>query len=286
VKSRALFFSAIAGNNEAFMMLSIPADLSRTRILVTNDDGVQARGLRVLAQIARALSDDVWVVAPEVEQSGAGHSLSLHQPIRVRKISARRYAISGTPTDCVLLAAMEIIPRRKPIGLVLSGINRGLNVAEDVTYSGTVAAAMEGTLLEIPSLAFSLQWHEREALHWDTAAHYARQAVEMLRGFRMDTASFVSVNIPHLPVEAVLGVALARQGRRRIADKLERRLDPKGRPYYWIGSPNVERIEQAQDTDDALVAAGYVAVTPLSLDLTNREMLHALRRHAGERVAP
>src|SRR5262247_4073995 len=135
-------------------MLDAPLDLARARILVTNDDGINAPGLKVLEKVARALSRDVWVVAPEIEQSGAGHSLTLRRPLQVRKIAERRFAVDGTPTDCVLLAVNRLIDGKKP-DLVLSGVNRGANLGEDVTYSGTIAAAMEATLLDIPAIAFS-----------------------------------------------------------------------------------------------------------------------------------
>ncbi|MGB1540574.1 MAG: serine--tRNA ligase, partial [Rickettsiales bacterium] len=141
----------------AWQFLNFPEDLKDARILVTNDDGINAPGLKVMEAIAKQLSKDVWVVAPELEQSGAGHSLTLQEPLRIRRISAKRFAVNGTPTDCALLAIKSIIPRkRKPVHLVLSGVNNGANLAEDVTYSGTIAAAMEGTLLEVPSIAFSL----------------------------------------------------------------------------------------------------------------------------------
>lgn len=266
------------------MMLPIPKDLSNTRILVTNDDGVGAAGIGVLTAIAKSLSKDVWVVAPEVEQSGAGHSLTLHQPLRVRKLSPRRFAVSGTPTDCVLLATMEIIPKRKPAQLILSGINRGLNVAEDVTYSGTIAAAMEGALLDYPCIAFSQQQVEEEPVHWSTGEFYAKKVIEALRGYSLPSANFISVNIPHLAPEKVKGIALATQGRRIIKEKLDGRLDPKGRPYYWIGGPKFDELKDAPGTDHTLIQQGYVTVSPLTLDLTNREMMKTLSKHLGKSV--
>ena len=142
------------------------------RILVSNDDGIRARGLKVLEAIAKELSDDVWVVAPETEQSGAGHSLTLHRPVRVRRISARRLAIDGTPTDCVLLAINTLIPGPPP-DLVLSGVNRGSNVADDVTYSGTIAAAMEATILGVPAIALSQEYGDPARVKWGTVRHHA-----------------------------------------------------------------------------------------------------------------
>lgn len=263
-------------------MLHIPQDLRTTRILVTNDDGIDAAGLTMLTSVAKRLSRDVWVVAPETERSGAGHSLTLHRPLRVRKLGARRFAVSGTPTDCVLLAAMEIVPRRKPVGLILSGINRGLNVAEDVTYSGTIAAAMEGALLDYPAVAFSQRRHDTEPMRWDTGGHYAEAVMRALAGFSFPSANFISVNVPHLSVGEVKGIATARQGRRKIEEKLDARIDPQGRPYYWIGGPRFDTLHDAPGTDHALVKAGYVTVTPLSLDLTNAEMLAGMKKHLGK----
>ncbi len=267
------------------MKLRIPKDLSNARILVTNDDGVSAAGIGILTAVAKSFSKDVWVVAPEVEQSGAGHSLTLHQPLRVRKLGPKRFAVSGTPTDCVLLATMEIIPKRKPATLILSGINRGLNVAEDVTYSGTIAAAMEGALLDYPCIAFSQQQHEEEPMLWDTGEIFARKVIEALQGFSMPQANLISVNIPHRAEGKVKGIALAHQGRRIIGEKLDGRLDPKGRPYYWIGGPKFEDLEDAPGTDHAFIKEGYVTVTPLMLDLTNREIMEKMRQHMGKAVA-
>lgn len=266
------------------MKLQIPKDLGNARILVTNDDGIGAAGIGILTAVAKTLSRDVWVVAPEVEQSGAGHSLTLHQPLRVRKLGPKRFAVSGTPTDCVLLATMEIIPKRKPPALILSGINRGLNVAEDVTYSGTIAAAMEGALLNYPCIAFSQQQHESEPMLWETGADIAGAVIGSLRGFALPEANFISVNIPHCTRQQVKGIRLAAQGRRIIAEKLDGRLDPKGRPYYWIGGPKFEDLEDAPGTDHAFIKEGYATITPLTLDLTNRDMMEKMKKHMGKDV--
>ncbi len=266
------------------MKLHIPKDLSKARILVTNDDGISAAGIGILTAVAKSFSNDVWVVAPEVEQSGAGHSLTLHQPLRVRKLGSKKFAVSGTPTDCVLLATMEIIPKRKPVDIIVSGINRGLNVAEDVTYSGTIAAAMEGALLNYPSIAFSQQQHDSEPMLWETGEEYARRILESLCGLSLPEANFISVNIPHRPVGKVKGIRLAQQGRRIISEKLDGRLDPKGRPYYWIGGPKFDDLEDAPGTDHALIKEGYATITPLTLDLTNREMIDKMKKHMGKVV--
>jgi 5'-nucleotidase len=265
-------------------MLTFPADLAHTRVLVTNDDGLGAEGIVVLEAIARSFSDDVWVVAPAHEQSGAGHSLTLHLPLRVEQRGDRHFAVSGTPTDAVLLATKEIIPNDKPVGLVLSGINRGCNIAEDVTYSGTIAGAMEGTLLGIPSVAFSQtiisQQHQGE-VHWATSEHYVAQVIASLRGLDVPRGVFVSVNMPPLPVDEVKGVVVAPQGRRKLAEKLDKRYDPKGKPYYWIGGGGIGGQDEVVGSDHDYIQQGYVTVTPYNMDLTAYSVMDRLKAQVG-----
>lgn len=257
-------------------MLQFPKNLSETRILVTNDDGIHAPGIGILTKIAKSLSNDVWVVAPELEQSGAGHSLTLHMPLRVRKLGARKFAVSGTPTDCVLLGVKEIV-KKKPVGLVLSGINRSSNVAEDVTYSGTIAAAMEGTLLDIPSIAVSQAISDMEPVFWETAEYHLPRILKALQGYQFPDANLLSVNLPHLPPKKVRGIEIAPQGRRKIADKLDGRVDPKGRPYYWIGGTGYDGISGDPGMDYTLLSQGHITITPLHLDLTNAKMMQDLK---------
>lgn len=258
------------------------------RILVTNDDGIHADGLAVLEGIARTLSDDVWVVAPETEQSGAGHSLTMHQPLRMRRIDDRRYAVSGTPTDCVLMAVLQIIDGPRP-DLILSGINRGLNVAEDVTYSGTIAAAMEGTLLDIPSIAFSTLVKDPEAIEWDAATHFAPSLIERLFKVGWPKGNLINVNFPGLPAHLVQGIKLCPQGRRKIGEKLHKHFDPKGRPYFWIGGPGDEPYDDLPGADYMQLHKGFITVTPLCMDLTNYRFLEELRErldvHATDHAA-
>ncbi len=263
-------------------MLQIPSSLSSMRILVTNDDGIHADGLKVLTRVARHFSDDVWVVAPEVEQSGAGHSLTLHQPLRVRRAAPRRYAVNGTPTDCVLLATKEIIPQKKPVDLVLSGVNRGMNVAEDVTYSGTLAAAMEATLLDIPAIGFSLATKEREIVHWETAEHFAVKVIEQLQGLIMPKGNFLSVNFPHCGIAEAKEIRVAPQGRRKIAEKMEARLDPKGRPYFWIGGGGFAEIDDVAGSDHEWLKNNHVTITPLNMDLTNHNLIGLLEQRVAD----
>lgn len=262
------------------------------RILVTNDDSIHAEGIRVLEEIARELSDDVWVVAPETEQSGAGHSLTMHEPLRLRQIAPRHFAIAGTPTDSVLMAVMQIMPDRRP-DLVLSGINWGMNVAEDVTYSGTIAAAMEGTLLEIPSVALSThltpkdpsrqqppQLGEPERMaHWETPRRFAPDLIRRLLKIGWPEGNLMNINFPALGPDAISGIRVCPQGRRKIPEKLEKRHDPKGRPYYWIGGPSLEPFDDKPGADYMLLQKGYITVTPLQLDLTNYQALETIREH-------
>src|SRR5437773_5276184 len=166
------------------------------RILVTNDDGINAPGLKVLEKIARQLSRDVWVVAPEVEQSGAAHSLTLRRPLQIRRVSPRRFAVDGTPTDCVLLAVNRLVEGRRP-DLVLSGVNRGSNLGEDVTYSGTIAAAMEGTLLNLPSIALSQTYQDRDTVSWDTALRHGTALIRRLCAIGWPQDVLINVNFPN-----------------------------------------------------------------------------------------
>lgn len=255
------------------------------RILVTNDDGIHAEGLKVLEAIAREFSDDVWVVAPETEQSGAGHSLTMHQPLRMRRIDDRHYAVNGTPTDCVLMAVMQIIEGKRP-DLLLSGINLGLNVAEDVTYSGTIAAAMEGTLLDIPSIAFSTRIKADEAPEWDAPRHYAPSVIRTLLDANWSKGNLMNVNFPGIPLAQVQGIKICPQGRRKIAEKLHKHTDPKGRPYFWIGGPGDTPYDDLPGADYMQLHKGFVTVTPLCMDMTNYKLLEDVRERFEAHKSP
>jgi 5'-nucleotidase len=241
------------------------------RILLTNDDGVNATGLKVLEGIARRFSDDIWVVAPTEEQSGAGHSLTLTQPVRLRKLGERRFCVTGTPTDSVMMAIAHIM-KDSPPDLVLSGVNRGANLGEDVTYSGTVSAAMEGALAGIPSIALS-QSYAREGMG-DTvpfagAEGWAEQVLRPLLATPMEKRTLVNINFPALAPEAIKGVRVTQQGLRDYGRlRIEERTDPRGYQYFWFGlGPMLET--PGHSTDLEAVADGYVSVTPLHLDLTH-----------------
>ncbi|MFW5679460.1 MAG: 5'/3'-nucleotidase SurE [Pseudomonadota bacterium] len=243
------------------------------RILVTNDDGVYAPGLEVLERVARELADDVWTVAPEVNHSGAGHSLTIKRPLRVNELSEKRYAVDGTPTDCVLLALQSIVPR--PVDLVLSGVNRGGNLGEDLTYSGTVAAAMEATLLDVPAIAMSQCFRNGHPVKWATAERHAPDVIRRLVRAGWSKGVLINVNFPDRVASAVQGMQVARQGRSKLGDHLIERIDPRGEPYIWIGGLKYEEGDDT-GTDRAAVRAGAIAVTPVHLDMTHHAELARL----------
>ena len=259
------------------------------RILLTNDDGINARGLDLLENVARRFSDDIWLVAPTEEQSGAGHSLTLTQPVRVRRHDARRFSVTGTPTDAVMMA-LAYIMKDSPPDLILSGINRGANLAEDVTYSGTVSAAMEGALAGVRSIALS-QSYSREGMGdtvpFAAAEAWAEKVLAPLIGLEMAPGTLINVNFPALPAEQIKGIRVCRQGIRDYGRlRIVERTDPRGYDYFWFGlAPVVET--PGHSTDLEVVADGYVSVTPLHLDLTHDPSLDGLRqRFEQERQEP
>ena len=246
------------------------------RILLSNDDGIYAPGLKTLEKIARELSDDVWVVAPELDQSGASHSLTLRDPLRIREISSRRFAISGTPTDCVMIATNHIL-KGSPPSLVLSGVNNGSNMAEDITYSGTVAAAMEAALLGIPAIALSMVTAHTHPAKWSTAEHYAPDIIRRLLKIKFQDNIFININFPDLIASSVKGIAITNQGQRRLEGNLEEHVDPRGRQYYWIGAIHYDGSGD-EGTDLKANSNGLISVTPLSLDFTHRDTMKQLER--------
>jgi 5'/3'-nucleotidase len=248
------------------------------RILITNDDGIHAPGLGVLEKIARALSDDVWVVAPESDQSGVSHSLSLNDPLRLREIGSRRFAVKGTPTDCVIMGARYIVKDGGP-DLVLSGVNRGQNAAEDVTYSGTIAGAMEGTILGIPSIALSQAYgaETRQNPHWETAIHYGPDLIRRMLAEGIPRDVLVNVNFPDCSPDAVKGVAVTTQGKRdQELLRIEARHDGRGNPYYWLAFARRTRFNERNGTDLSAIADNSIAITPLRLNLTDEPFMTRL----------
>ena len=253
------------------------------RILITNDDGIHADGLDVCAEIGRALSDDVWVIAPEFDQSGVSHSLSLNYPLRLREIGERRFAVKGTPTDCVIMGAKHILKDKRPT-LVLSGVNRGRNTGEDVIYSGTVAGALEGTILGIPSVALSQSYNSRsnQPPYWETALRYGPDIVRRVMEAGIPEDVLVNVNFPNCPPDAVTGIAVASQGRHHQERlRIEQRNDGRGNAYYWIAYVPNRGHRGGASTDVAVLGDNRIAVTPLRLDMTDEPFMSRLAELFG-----
>jgi 5'/3'-nucleotidase len=250
------------------------------RILITNDDGINARGLEILKAIALGISPDVWTVAPETNQSGTSHSMTLHTPLRQRKLDERTYAIAGTPTDCVIMAVRHIL-KQQPPDLILSGVNHGSNLAEDTTYSGTVAAAMEGALLGIPSIALSLMMGFEEGARraiWDTPLAHAPSLIKKLLEEKWDAKTLININFPDAEPDEIKGVAVTSQGvRDQALLDIDSRTDPWGTPYFWFGFER-RKSTLVPGTDLAAIAEGKISVTPLSVDLTDHGALKSLGR--------
>ncbi len=248
------------------------------RILITNDDGIHAPGLAVLERIARTLSDDIFVVAPESDQSGVSHSLTINDPLRLRKISGRHFAVKGTPTDCVIMGVRRLLDGAAP-DLVLSGVNNGQNIAEDMTYSGTVAGALEGACLGLPSIALSQAYGPvgHDEAFWECAETHAPELISKIIGAGIPQGIVINVNFPACPPEAVQGVAVTVQGRRDAQTvTVEERADGRGKPYFWISVARGETT-LAPGTDLAALAQNKISVTPLKLDLTGE---HAITHFA------
>jgi len=249
--------------------------ISTRRILISNDDGIGAPGLAVLERVARQFSDDVWVIAPETEQSGAGHSLTLTKPIRIRKLDEKRWAVGGTPTDCVMMAVNKIMPDQLPT-LILSGINRGGNLAEDVTYSGTVSVAMEGALAGIPSIALSQCIRPEQSTKWATAEKFAPEVIQSIIKYDWPKDVLMNVNFPAFPPDEIKGIKVTEQGRREmIGNNVEERVDPRGFRYYWFGLGREVGVPGHQQ-DIKSVREKWISVTPLQLDLTHHGAREAM----------
>jgi 5'-nucleotidase len=249
------------------------------RILITNDDGIDSSGLHALREIALQLSDDVWVVAPETNQSGASHSLSLHEPLRMRKIDERAFAVRGTPTDSVIMGVRHVL-KEMPPQLVLSGVNRGSNMAEDVTYSGTIAGAFEGTILGIRSVALSqgFGFESGRTVRWQTALAHGPGLLRKLLALEWPPSTVMNVNFPDREPDDVAGTMVTVQGRRDPGLlTIDERRDTWGNPYYWLAFER-RRSNAAEGTDLAAVYAGYISVTPLFLDLTHQGLRPELER--------
>lgn len=246
------------------------------RILLTNDDGIHARGLVSLEKIARELSDDVWVVAPESDQSGLAHSLTLNDPLRLREIDEKKFALKGTPTDCVIMGIRELMD--SPPDLVLSGVNSGQNIGDDVTYSGTVAGAMEGTLLGIRSIALSQAYNWADgmrAVPWEVCEAHGATIINKLLETDFPEKSFVNVNFPNCGIDEVSGVEATRQGVFTYGLSMEKRHDGRGFPYYWLRFGR-DIPDQKPHADITALQENRISVSALQLDLTHEAFRSSL----------
>jgi 5'-nucleotidase len=253
------------------------------RILITNDDGIHAEGLNVCEKIARSLSDDVWIVAPEFDQSGVAHSLTLNDPLRLRQIEERRFAVRGTPTDCIIMGARHVLKGKTP-DLVLSGVNRGRNAGEDVIYSGTIAGAVEAAMLGIPSLALSQSYKSRsnQPTYWETGLRFGPDIIRRVLAEGIPRDVLVNVNFPDCRPDEVKGIAVTAQGRRgQERLHVDERADGRGNPYYWIAYVRQQFVPAADGTDLAALDHCRVAVTPLKLDMTDDPFLARLEKLFG-----
>lgn len=251
------------------------------RILLTNDDGIHAEGLAVLERIARQISDDVWVVAPETDQSGLAHSLTLSEPLRLRQIDERHFALRGTPTDCVIMGVRHVLPEAPD--LILSGVNSGANMADDVTYSGTVAGAMEGTLLGVKSIALSQEYEyeaDRRVVPWETAEAHAPAFIKQLIEAGWPEGVLLNINFPNCDPDDVKGTRVTAQGKLSHDARLDERRDGRGFPYFWLQFRRA-KSEVAADSDIAAIRNDHISVTPLQLDLTAHKVRADLSKALG-----
>lgn len=247
------------------------------KVLITNDDGYSAAGIRALADVFRLHAEEVVVVAPDRERSAAGHALTLHHPLRAMEITPGVFAVDGTPTDCVNLGIHALLGFKPD--LVVSGVNHGANMGDDITYSGTVSAAMEAMLMGIPGIAVSLAC-KGPGEHFETAAEFAVFLAEKAMSEGLPPDTFLNVNVPDLPAEKVQRPLITRQGKRRFEGAIIDKIDPRGRKYYWIGTSEMEFLD-IEGTDYHAVTRGHISITPLHLDLTNHDSIRIIQEWKG-----
>ncbi|MEM7301058.1 MAG: 5'/3'-nucleotidase SurE [Pseudomonadota bacterium] len=246
------------------------------RILLTNDDGINAPGLEVLERIARQFSDDVWTVAPETDQSGVGHAMTLSAPMRLRKVGDQKFALTGTPTDCVIMAVREVLDRKPD--LILSGVNAGQNIGDHVLYSGTVAGAMEGAFLGIPAMALSqaFDFGGSRTVPWNTVETAASEAISKVLAANLPADVFVNINFPNCAPEEIVETVVVSQGKFEHGLFIDKRRDGRGVSYYWLtfGGPPPD---VKPETDVEALRDNKIAVSPLKLDLTEERCMAALK---------
>ena len=250
-------------------------DLKDARVLLVNDDGIAAPGLALLERVMAPLAAEVWSIAPEREQSGTGHAFSLHQPVRLRSAGERRFAVEGTPTDAAIMA-LGVAMAETPPDLVISGVNRGANMGDDVTYSGTVGAALEAALQGYPSIALSIERTPPNEAHWATVESHLPGVLDWLLAEAWPRGAVLNVNFPDLPPDGVKGRRTTRLGRRKPGGEIVAGMDPAGRPYHWIGSKRIMG-DIAPDSDVQAARDGFISMTPLRFDLTDDALLDRAR---------
>ena len=249
-------------------------DLAEARVLLTNDDGIEAPGLALLEKVIAPLVRELWVIAPRYEQSATSHALTIHSPLRVHHLGDRRKAVSGTPTDATLLALRHVMPEAPD--LVISGVNRGGNIGGDVLYSGTVGAAMEAALCGVHAIAFSLNMVPRGTPRWATAEAHLVPVLQQFLTTEWRHDVIVNVNFPDVDAAEVRGVKLVPQGRRKPGGRLQEGIDPRGNAYLWVSTER-EQAYATPGTDEDLIERGWITVTPLSADLTCRKTMDTLQ---------
>jgi 5'-nucleotidase len=244
------------------------------RILVTNDDGIHSPGLAALAQALAAVGE-VWIVAPDRERTAVAHAVTLHKPLRLHRLAPRMFSVNGTPVDCVNLALLKVLP--KPPAIVVSGINKGVNLGDDVMYSGTVSAAMEGTILGVPSVAVSQEGQEQ--FRFAVGARYAERVVRLVLAQGLPEETLLNMNIPNRPQRLIQGVRITCLSRRRFHNPIIEKLDPHGRKYYWIAGTRIS-WSRSKDADHEALEEGFVSISPIRLDLTHHGVLDHFRAWA------
>lgn len=271
---------SVSGNSECiFRPMSVPDPVVH-RVLITNDDGIDAPGLAVLEAVASTLAREVWVVAPEDDQSGVSHSISLHAPLRVRGRDERRFAVTGTPADCIIIGARQVMPAFPD--LVLSGINRGANLGVETVFSGTVGGAMAGLLLGVPSIALSQAFSDRNAVRWDTARQLAPGVLRWLLKADWADVACLNVNFPDVPAERAGPMAVTRQGQGLMKGlDVTARIDPRGLAYSWLHITRGESVD-AVGSETQVVIAGGIAVTPLQFERTAEQVWSRLAEELTE----
>ena len=254
-------------------------DLRKSRVLLVNDDGLEAPGLKLLEELLTPLAREVWVVAPEREESGTGHAFSLHRPLRLRQASERRFAVDGMPADAVIIALGEVM-RENPPDIVLSGVNRGANIGDDVMYSGTVGAAAEAAMSGFPAISMSLDRPAGNEARWETVERHMADTLRWVLAASWPHGTVLNVNFPDVPPDVVKGRRVATVGRRKPGGEIAQGQDPAGKPYLWISSKRIYG-EVSADSDIQAIRDGYISLSPLTLDMTDYGHIAAAKEKLG-----